>query len=116
VLRDGSTIAATAAFVKAPVTPRSELARRLGCDLDASGYIVTDEDGATSNPLVWAAGDVRRAPPKPHQVIAAAADRSTAAIAMHKALVSRSMPLSLQPARATSSDERCRLAGLPSGT
>jgi thioredoxin reductase len=88
VLRDGSTIAASAAFVKAPVTPRSALARHLGCVLDDDGYVVTNETGATSHPLVWAAGDVRRAPPMPHQVVLAAADGSTAAIAMHKAFVS----------------------------
>jgi thioredoxin reductase len=87
-LRDGTAIAAKAAFVKAPVNPRSDLARHLGCDLDIDGYIVTDETGATSQPLVWAAGDVRRAPPMPHQVVLAAADGSTAAIAIHKAFVS----------------------------
>jgi thioredoxin reductase len=88
VLRDGAVIAASAAFVKAPVTPRSALARGLGCELDGDGYIVTNSSGATSNPLVWAAGDVRRPAPMPHQVVLAAADGSTAAIAMHKAFVS----------------------------
>ncbi len=92
VLGDGSTIAATAAFVKAPVTPRSSLARQLGCELDNDGYIITDDTGATSHPLVWAAGDVRRPPPMPHQVVLAAADGSTAAIAMHKAFVAGSQP------------------------
>jgi thioredoxin reductase len=52
-----------------------------------NGYIVTNETGATSNPLVWAAGDVRRPPPMPHQVVLAAADGSAAAIAIHKAFV-----------------------------
>jgi thioredoxin reductase len=88
VLRNGTAIDASAAFVKAPVTPRSDLARQLGCNVDVDGYIVTDEAGATSHPLVWAAGDVRRMPPMPHQVVLAAADGSTAAIAMHKAFVS----------------------------
>ena len=86
-LRDGRTIVAAAAFVKAPVVPRSSIARELGCVVDADGYIVTSETGATSHPLVWAAGDVRRPPPMPHQVILAAADGSTAAIAIHKAFV-----------------------------
>jgi len=88
VLRDGTTIAATAAFLKSAVVPRSSLAAELGCELDEAGYILTAESGATSHPLVWAAGDVRRPPPLPHQVVLAAADGSTAAIAMHKALVS----------------------------
>ncbi len=88
VLRAGGTVDAWAAFVKAPVVPRSALARQLGCVLDGEGYIVTDPSGATSHPRVWAAGDVRRAPPMAHQVVLAAADGSTAAIAMHKAFVS----------------------------
>ena len=90
-LRDGTTIEATAAFVKAPVVPRSSIARALGCEVDADGYIVTSETGATSHPLVWAAGDVRRPPPMPHQVVLAAADGSAAAIAIHKAFVTHSI-------------------------
>lgn len=49
--------------------------------------MITDHSGATSHPLVWAAGDVRRPAPAPHQVVLAAADGSTAAIAMHKAFI-----------------------------
>ena len=90
-LRDGKVIAATAAFVKAPVAPRSSIARMLGCDIDPDGYIVTSDTGATSHPLVWAAGDVRRPPPMAHQVILAAADGSAAAIAIHQAFVTQSI-------------------------
>jgi thioredoxin reductase (NADPH) len=90
-LHAGTMIPAKAAFVKAPVVPRSSVARDLGCTIDGDGYIVTDEHGATSKPLVWAAGDVRRPPPAPHQVVLAAADGSTAAIAIHKAFVARSI-------------------------
>ena len=90
-LRDGTTIAATAAFLKAPVVPRSSIARSLGCELDDDGYVVTTETGATSNPLVWAAGDVRRPPPMPHQVVLAAADGSAAAIAIHKSFVAHTI-------------------------
>lgn len=105
-LRDGRMIAATAAFVKAPVVPRSTIARMLGCDLDKDGYIVTNETGATSDPLVWAAGDVRRPPPMPHQVVLAAADGSAAAIAIHKAFVER------RALRATScATSRCTTVG-----
>ena len=56
---------ATAAFVMAPVAARSSIARALGCDVDRDGYIVTSDTGATSHPLVWAAGDVRRPPRMP---------------------------------------------------
>ena len=90
-LRDGSSIAATAAFVKATVLPRSSIARALGCEVDLEGYIVTNDTAATSHPLVWAAGDVRRPPPTPHQVVLAAADGSAAAIAIHKAFVAGSI-------------------------
>jgi thioredoxin reductase len=89
--RDGRSITATAAFVKAPVVPRSSIARALGCEIDLDGYIVTNETGATNHPLVWAAGDVRRPPPTPHQVILAAADGSAAAIAIHKAFVAHTI-------------------------
>jgi thioredoxin reductase len=89
VLHDGTMIDATAAFVKAPVSPRSTLARELGCDIDEHEYVITNGDGATSHPLVWAAGDVRRPPPMPHQVVLAAADGSTSAIAIHKHLAAR---------------------------
>ena len=73
--------------MKAPVTPRSSIATQVGCDIDPDGYIVTSDNGATSHPLVWAAGDVRRPPPMPHQVVLAAADGSAAGIAIHKSLV-----------------------------
>jgi len=89
-LHDGSSLCVAAAFLRAPVHPRSELARQLGCATDDAGYIRTDESGKTSQPNVWAAGDIRRPPPQPHQVILAAADGSTAAIAIHKHLVETS--------------------------
>jgi thioredoxin reductase len=60
----------------------------LGCEVDDDGYIVTSATGATSHPLVWAAGDVRRPPPTPQQVVLAAGDGSAAAIDIHKAFVS----------------------------
>ena len=87
ILRDGTAIAADAVFVKAPVRPRSTLALSLGCAVDADGYVLTDPNGRSSNDRVWCAGDVRRAPPQPHQVVLAAADGSTAAIDIHKAFV-----------------------------
>jgi thioredoxin reductase len=86
-LCDGTSIRTTAAFVRAPMSPRSAIARRLGCAIDEDGYIVTDDSCATSRPGVWAAGDIRRPPPTPHQVVLAAADGSTAAISIHKALI-----------------------------
>lgn len=87
VLRNGRGVPASAAFVKAPIVPRSAIAQWLRCVVDADGYIVTSGTGATSHPLVWAAGDVRRPPPLPHQVVLAAADGATAGIDIHKSFV-----------------------------
>jgi thioredoxin reductase len=95
-LRDGRSIPATAAFVKAPILPRNSIAQALGCQVDADGYIVTSDTGATSHPHVWAAGDVRRPPPMPHQVILAAADGSAAAIDIHKAFVAHTIGFAQQ--------------------
>ena len=85
-LHDGRHIQVSAAFVRAPISPRSAIARQLGCTVDEEGYILTDDTCATSHPAVWAAGDIRRPPPTPHQVVLAAADGSTAAISIHKSL------------------------------
>lgn len=98
VLRDGRVVHASAAFVKAPVAPRNAIARWLRCVVDTDGYIVTSGTGATSHPLVWAAGDIRRPPPLPHQVVLAAADGSTAAIDIHKSFVAaRAVTVSRSP-------------------
>lgn len=86
-LASGDLLPAAAVFVRAPIRPRSDLAGSLGCELDENDFILTPEDGATSNPLVWAAGDVRRHPPLPHQVVLAAADGSSAAIGIHRSLL-----------------------------
>lgn len=91
-LRDGGVVEADAVFVKAPVRPRNAIAVALGCAVDADGYVITDEHGRTSNHWVWSAGDVRRSPPSPHQVVLAAADGSTAAIDLHKAFVAGRLP------------------------
>lgn len=84
---DGALILADAVFLRGPIRPRTALAAQLGCRLDDAGFVVTDPFGATSHNLAWAAGDVRRAPPAPHQVVLASADGSVAGIAIHKALM-----------------------------
>lgn len=87
-LADGSVVEAKALFVRAPMRPRSELAVALGCEVDDIGFISTSPSCATTNPLVWAVGDVRRRPPAmPHQVVLAAADGSQAGIDIHKSLL-----------------------------
>ncbi len=63
-------------FVAVGTRPNSELvADKLDCD--EAGFIITDENMATSLPLVYAIGDIRRKPLR--QVITACADGATAA-------------------------------------
>jgi thioredoxin reductase len=111
-LGDRRVIAATAAFVKAPIVPRSSIARALGCEIDVDGYIVTNQTGATSHPLVWAAGDVRRPPPMPHQVVLAAADGSTAAIAIHRTFVTHAVDAAMPSGRRRSAERGSATADL----
>jgi len=86
-LADGTTIRADAVFVRTVMRPRAALAGALDCKLEENGFIATSDTDATSHPLVWAVGDVRRPPPHPHQVILAAADGTAAAIDIHKSWV-----------------------------
>lgn len=87
-LANGSVVQADALFVRAPMRPRSQLAAALGCEVDDWGFIGTSATCSTTNPLVWAVGDVRRRPPAmPHQVVLAAADGAQAAIDIHKSLL-----------------------------
>jgi thioredoxin reductase len=56
-VEDGSVVGRTALFVGAMAVPASPLAADLGCDLDELGFPVTDEDGLTSVPGLWAVGN-----------------------------------------------------------
>lgn len=56
VFADGSTDGRAGLFF-APTFTRSPLPAQLGCELDESGAIVIDDDGRTSVPGVYAAGD-----------------------------------------------------------
>ena len=57
-LRSGATLDCNFLFFYFSRKPASELARQLGCRLDADGMVITDEHGHTSVPGVFAAGDV----------------------------------------------------------
>lgn len=57
-LGDGTAVPAQLAFFSIGVHPRSELAARLGCDLDDDGYVLVDDSCETSVPGVFAAGDL----------------------------------------------------------
>ena len=57
-LADGRVVPASLFFFSVAHEPRLELARQLGCRVDDDGYVAIDDDGATSVPGVFAAGDV----------------------------------------------------------
>lgn len=84
-LADGRIVARTAVFVRPGIHPHPDgLLAGLGCRHDDTGFVATDRTGHTSNPGVWAAGNV--ADPRA-QVITAAGAGSAAAIAINNDLV-----------------------------
>ena len=84
-LTDGRVVARTAVFVRPGIHPHPDgLLASLGCRCDDTGFVTTDSTGRTSNPGVWAAGNV--ADPRA-QVITAAGAGSVAAIALNNDLV-----------------------------
>ena len=58
VLDDGTRLAVDLAVVSTGVRPRSELARSAGLEIGPRGHIVVDEGLRTSDPDIYAAGDV----------------------------------------------------------
>lgn len=89
VFADDSTDDRTGLFFVPSFTP-SPLPAQLGCELDESGAIVIDEDGGTSVPGVFAAGD---ATTDKKAVVLAAAAGSRAAYAINASLASGLLPV-----------------------
>jgi thioredoxin reductase len=83
-MHDGCIIPRDALFVPPRFVPNSTLLARLGCDVDADGWVTVDPTGRTSVAGVWAAGNV--VDPRA-QVITAAGAGSAAAIALNADLV-----------------------------
>ena len=83
-LEDGRVIPRMAIFVRPDFAPNDELLRKLGCEHDDDGWVVTDFNGRTTVDGVWAAGNV--ANPRA-QVITASGEGSAAAIAVNADLV-----------------------------
>lgn len=81
---DGGTISCEALFVPPRFVPHTDLLTDLGCALDEDGWPITEATGLTSVAGVWVAGNV--ANPRA-QVITAAGEGSTAAIAINADLV-----------------------------
>lgn len=59
-LEDGTRLPCDLAFSLLGVRPNTQLAREMGLELDDEGYVVIDEEGYTSVPGVFAAGDLTR--------------------------------------------------------
>ena len=57
-LADGRVVPASLLFFSVAHEPRTELARGLGCRIDADGYVDVDGNGETSVAGVFAAGDL----------------------------------------------------------
>jgi thioredoxin reductase len=83
-LDDGRFVPRDVMFVPPRFVPNNDVFLGLGCELDEAGWVITDQTGRTTVAGVWAAGNVRD--PRA-QVITAAGDGSTAAIAINADLV-----------------------------
>jgi thioredoxin reductase len=77
-LADGSVVACDMLFCTVGHVQHSDLAGRLACEISQEGSVVVDEDGRTSVPNVFAAGDMT---PGPHMVQIAAAEGARAGVA-----------------------------------
>lgn len=83
-LADGRVVPREAVFVRPRTVPDNRILTALGCAVDEKGWVVADPTGRTSVPGVWVAGNV--ADPRA-QVITAAGEGSSAAIAINADLV-----------------------------
>jgi thioredoxin reductase len=72
-MNDGCVIPRDALFVPPRFVPNSTLLARVGCDLDANGWVPVDATGRTSVAGIWAAGNV--VDPSAQVITAAGADR-----------------------------------------
>ncbi len=97
-LVDGRVVARTAVFIR-PVNrpPADGLLAGLGCEVDETGFVQVDRTGRTSNPGVWAAGNV--VDPRA-QLITSAGAGSAAAIGINADLVQEDVRRALEAARA----------------
>ena len=92
-LADGRVVQRTAVFVRPGNVPHDDgVLAALGCDKNEAGFVTVDATGRTSNPGVWAAGNV--VDPRA-QVITAAGAGSAAAIAINADLVQDDVEVAL---------------------
>jgi len=95
-LETGAVVPRAALFVRPRFVPNSGLLDALGCAADENGWVATDGTGRTSVPGVWAAGNA--ANPRA-QVITAAGEGSTAAIALNNDLTEEDVAVSVAGSR-----------------
>jgi len=91
-LASGKVVARTALFVRPRFVPNDDLLLSSGCATDDNGWVAVDGVGRTSTPGVWAAGNAVN--PRA-QVITAAGEGSTAAIAVNNDLVQEDLSLAV---------------------
>jgi thioredoxin reductase len=95
-LDDGTVVRRTAVFVRPGLVPNTELLAALGCVLDDQGWVEADALGRTSVPGVWVAGNAVN--PRA-QVITAAGEGSSAAIALNADLVAEDVSTAVEANR-----------------
>ena len=88
----GEVVARTAVFVRPRFVPNDDLLTALGCATHDNGWVATDGTGRTSVDGVWAAGNAVN--PRA-QVITAAGEGSTAAIALNNDLVDEDLAIAV---------------------
>lgn len=83
ILEDGTEILCTGIFFKPDLVPGTDLPKTLGCRFAETGVIDVNDEGKTSVPGVYAAGDVTTFK---HQLMTAAASGAIAAAAINAEL------------------------------
>jgi len=73
-------------FVEIGLVPQTELAHKLGAEVDQFGYLIVKADMSTTVPGVYAAGDSTNASNNFHQVVTACGEGATAADSIYKSL------------------------------
>jgi thioredoxin reductase len=95
-LSDGSVVRRTALFVAPRFEANDTVFADLGCAVDADGRLISDATGRTNVPGLWVAGNVSNVRA---QVITAAGEGSSAAIALNAELVNDDVARALRSFR-----------------